>query len=171
MSTPPATIRPATSADLTAVAEIMKHYVEQTVATFTETPPTAGEWSRLHGDLAARGLPFLVAQAGGDVVGFAYAGPWRPKSAYRHTVEDTVYLAPTATGHGIGKALLSELVSRATAAGCRQMIAVIADTGDPSSAALHRRLGFVDAGRLRAVGFKHGRWIDTLLLQRELTAP
>lgn len=171
MSAPESIIRPVVpeSADLTAVAAIMEHYVARTVATFNETSPTVGEWAQRHSDLTGRGLPFLVAELAGGVVGFAYAAPWRPQSAYRYTVESTVYLAPGATGHGIGTALLKELVNQATAAGCRQMIAVIADTGNPASAALHRRLGFAEAGRLHAVGVKHGRWIDTLLMQRELT--
>ncbi|MDR7383293.1 phosphinothricin acetyltransferase [Promicromonospora iranensis] len=163
-------IRPVAldSADLTAVAAIMEHYVEHTVATFNEIPPTVDDWVQRHADIAARGLPFLVAETAGGVVGFAYVTPWRPQSAYRHTVENSVYLDPAATGRGVGTALLAELVDRASAAGCRQMIAVIADTGHPASAALHRRLGFTDAGRLRAVGHKHGRWIDTQFMQRDL---
>jgi phosphinothricin acetyltransferase len=175
-------IRPVVpeSSDLAAVTAIMAHYVEHTVATFTEIPPSAEEWAQRHAELTALGLPFLVAETGGaetggaetggEVVGFAYAAPWRPKSAYRYTVENTVYLAPGVTGRGIGAALLTELIDRAAAAGCHQMIAVIADTGSPASARLHRRLGFVDAGRLHAVGFKLGRWIDTQLMQRDLTA-
>jgi L-amino acid N-acyltransferase YncA len=173
VSAPPPTIRPVVpdSSDLTAVTAIMAHYVEHTVATFNETSPTVEEWAQRCSDLAALGLPFLVAETAGEVVGFAFVAPWRPKSAYRYTVENTVYLAPGATGHGIGAALLAELIDRAATAGCRQIVAVIADTGNPGSAALHRRLGFVDAGRLRSVGFKHGRWIDTVLMQRDLTAP
>lgn len=172
MPAPPPIIRPVApgSSDLVAVTAIMAHYVEHTVATFNETPPSAGDWAQRHAELTAQGLPFLVAETGGEVLGFAYVAPWRPKSAYRYTVENTVYLAPGATGRGIGTALLAELIDRAAAAGCRQMIAVIADTGSPASAQLHQRLGFVDAGRLRAVGFKHGRWIDTRLMQRDLTA-
>jgi phosphinothricin acetyltransferase len=167
----PATVRPAApgSQDLVAVAAIMEHYVEHTVATFNETAPTVDEWTQRYSDVTSRGLPFLVAGLGDEVVGFAYVAPWRPQSAYRYTVEDTVYLAPDATGQGLGTALLTALVDAATAAGCRQMIAVIADTGSPASAAVHRRLGFVDAGRLRAVGHKHGRWIDTQFMQRDLT--
>lgn len=165
------TIRPVVpdSTDLIAVAAIMAYYVEHTVATFNEVPPTLEEWERRHSDLTARGLPFLVAETTGGVVGFAYVAPWRPQSAYRHTVESTVYLAPDATGHGLGTTLMVELIDRSTAAGCHQVLAVIADTGNPASAALHRRLGFTDAGRLRAVGMKHGRWVDTLLMQRHLT--
>jgi L-amino acid N-acyltransferase YncA len=170
-------IRPVVpdSSDLAAVTAIMAHYVEHTVATFTEIPPSVEDWAQRHVELTALGLPFLVAESGGaetggKVVGFAYVSPWRPKSAYRYTVENTVYLAPGVTGRGIGAALLTALIDRATAAGCHQMIAVIADTGSPASARLHRRLGFVDAGRLHAVGFKLGRWIDTRLMQRDLTA-
>jgi L-amino acid N-acyltransferase YncA len=111
-----------------------------------------------------------VAEAGGSVCGFAYASPWRPKPAYRHTVEDTVYLSPGHTGRGIGGALLSGLLARCADAGARQVIAVIADTDSDASAALHRRFGFTEAGRLAAVGRKHGRWIDTLLMQKDLGA-
>ena len=171
MSVQPVTIRSVDpgSSDLATVTTIMEHYVEHTVATFNEVSPSAEDWTRRHADLAARGLPFLVAEMAGRTVGFAYVAPWRPQSAYRYTVESTVYLDPAATGRGIGTALLTELVARATTVGCRTMLAVIADSGDPASAALHRRLGFADAGRLRAVGLKHGRWLDTLLMQRDLT--
>ncbi|MBB5980303.1 N-acetyltransferase family protein [Kribbella solani] len=154
--------------ELSAIAAIMSHYVRNTVVTFIESPPTVSDWAERYWDLAARGLPFLVAEADGDVVGFAYAAPWRPKSAYRHTVENSIYLSPAATGLGIGTALLERLIERSAAAGCRQLIAVIVDAGDPASAKLHRRHGFSDAGRLHAVGFKHGRWLDTMLLQRSL---
>jgi phosphinothricin acetyltransferase len=105
---------------------------------------------------------------GGAVAGYAYASPWRPKPAYRHTVEDTVYISPGLTGRGLGRALLEALLAGCEQAGARQVIAVIADTGSDASSALHRRCGFTDAGRLAAVGRKHGRWIDTVLMQREL---
>jgi phosphinothricin acetyltransferase len=165
-----AIIRPTTPADLNAVGGIYAHYVRHTVATFEERPPDAADWERRLADLTGRDLPFLVAELSGEVVGFAYATPWRPKPAYRFTVEDTVYLAPGAIGRGLGSALLGTLVAESGRAGMRRMIAVIADTGSDASAALHRRLGFTDAGRLTQVGFKHGRWIDTLLLQRALDA-
>ncbi|MEV1286881.1 N-acetyltransferase family protein [Micromonospora sp. NPDC049679] len=162
-------VRPAGPADLAAIAAIYAHYVTTSVATFDETAPTAGDWERKAADLAERSLPLLVAESDGQVVGYAYAGPWRPKPAYRHTVEDSIYLAPGHTGEGLGRALLETLLERCAQAGARQVIAVITDSGEPGSLALHRRLGFVDAGRLTAVGFKHGRWVDTLLLQRDLT--
>ena len=107
----------------------------------------------------------------GTVAGYAYASPWRPKPAYRHTVEDSVYLAPGRRGRGLGRLLLDGLLAGCAAAGAQQVIAVIADTGDPASLALHRACGFTDAGRLREVGGKHGRVIDTVLLQRPVGVP
>ena len=175
---PQPVVRAAVPADAGPVAAIFAHYVATSVATFEEVAPTAADWRRRLGELAARNLPFLVAEAGvggggvgeggGFVCGFAYASPWRPKSAYRHTVEDTVYLSPGCTGRGIGSALLGTLLAGCAAAGARQVIAVIADTGSDASAALHRRFGFTQAGLLSGVGRKHGRWIDTLLMQKEL---
>jgi phosphinothricin acetyltransferase len=126
------------------------------------------QWRQRLADLTERKLPFLVAEAAGTVAGYAYASPWRPKPAYRHTVEDSVYLAPGQRGRGLGRLLLESLLAGCADAGVRQVIAVIADSGDPASAALHRACGFADAGRLSHVGFKHGRWIDTVLMQREL---
>lgn len=164
------TIRPATPRDMKAVTGIFAHYVLRSVATFETTPPGVADWERRLDDLTGRGLPFLVVDLAGEVAGFAYAAPWRLKPAYRHTVEDTIYLAPGATGRGLGGALLREVIAEAARAGARQMIAVVADTGGEASAALHRRHGFTDAGRLTGVGRKHGRWIDTLLLQRDVTA-
>lgn len=158
---------------MSAIAGVFAHYVTSSVVTFEETPPTAADWGHKLQGLRDRSLPFVVATAGEGaaekVVGYAYASPWRPKPAYRHTVEDTVYLAPGWTGRGLGRLLLTTLLTRSAAAGARQMIAVIADSGDEASAALHRRCGFTVAGRLVKVGFKHGRWVDTLLMQRELT--
>jgi phosphinothricin acetyltransferase len=163
-------VRPAAPADAEPVAAIFAHYVATSVATFEEVAPAAADWRRRLDDLAARNLPFLVAEAEGDraVCGFAYASPWRPKPAYRHTVEDTVYLSPGCTGRGIGSALLGSLLAGCAAAGARQVIAVIADTGSDASAALHRRFGFTQAGLLSGVGRKHGRWIDTVLMQKDL---
>jgi phosphinothricin acetyltransferase len=110
----------------------------------------------------------VVAEAGGTIAGYAYASPWRPKPAYRHTAEDSVYLAPGQRGRGLGRLLLESLLAGCADAGVRQVIAVIADSGEPASMALHRACGFTDAGRLSRVGYKHDRWIDTVLMQREL---
>ncbi|MGW5160758.1 N-acetyltransferase family protein [Nonomuraea wenchangensis] len=164
-----AVIRAAVPADLAAVTAINAHYVANTVITFEETPPTVADWQARLADLTARGFPFLVADVGGEVAGYAYAGPWRPKPAYRHTVEDSIYLAPGHVGRGLGNALLAALIDGATTAGLRRMIAVIADAGDDRSIALHRRHGFTEAGRLTEVGFKLGRWVDTTLMERPLT--
>lgn len=170
MQTPSPVIRPAALGDLDAVAAIFSHYVTTSVVTFEVTPPTAGDWRRTRDDLAARGLPFLVCECDGDVAGYAYAAPWRTKPAYRHTVESTIYLAADRIGRGLGRRLLGALQEHCALAGVEQMIAVIADSGNPASVALHRACGFTDAGRLRNVGRKHGRLIDTLLMQHDLTA-
>lgn len=163
-----ATVRPATVDDLGAVAGIFAHYATSTIITFEEDPPTVTHWRQRFGSCAEHRLPFLVAEADGTVAGYAYASPWRPKPAYRHTAEDSVYLAPACRGKGLGRHLLDALLAACATAGVQQVIAVIADTGDPASVALHRACGFTDAGRLRKVGHKHGRWIDTVLLQRAI---
>ena len=165
---PQPAVRAAVPADAERVAAIFAHYVTTSVATFEEVALTAGQWRERLADRAARNLPFVVAEADGSVCGYAYASPWRPKPAYRYTVEDSVFLAPGCTGRGIGSALLGTLLAGCAAAGARQVIAVIADTGSDASAALHRRFGFTQAGLLSGVGRKHGRWIDTLLMQKEL---
>ena len=163
-------VRAAVAADAEQVAAIFAHYVATSVATFEEVAPTAADWRQRMEDLTASSLPFLVAATGrdGTIRGFAYASPWRPKPAYRYTVEDTVYLVPGWTGKGTGTALLTELLGRCAESGARQVIAVIADTGSPASAALHGRLGFAAVGILPKVGFKFGRWVDTRLMQKGL---
>ncbi|HKF77997.1 MAG TPA: GNAT family N-acetyltransferase [Candidatus Dormibacteraeota bacterium] len=168
MSAQEARIRPATVHDLDRVAEIFAHYVTTGVATFEEQPPTREAWRSRLAELSEAGLPLLVADHDGLAVGYAYVSHWRPRPAYRHTVEDSVYLSPQWTGRGLGRRLLEALLAECARAGIRQVIAVIADTGDPASGALHRACGFREAGRLRAVGYKRGRWIDTLLMQRDL---
>ncbi|WP_033341719.1 GNAT family N-acetyltransferase [Catenuloplanes japonicus] len=162
-------VRPALAADLDAIAAIYAHYVTDSVATFEETVPGAGFWADKHADLTGRGLPFLVVEDEGRVAGYAYAGPWRSKSAYRFTVEDTIYLDPAAAGRGLGSLLLGGLLDACATAGIRQVIAVISDPGGDASVALHRRHGFTDAGRLADVGFKHDRWLGTLFMQRTLS--
>jgi L-amino acid N-acyltransferase YncA len=163
-----AVLRPGTAADVDAVAEIFAWYVRHTLTTFEEAPRSAGEWDEVRVFLNDLGLPFLVAESDGGIAGYTYASPWRRKPGYRHTVEDSVFVAHGLTGRGIGRLLLGGLLSACASSGARQMIAVIADTGDQASAALHRAFGFIDAGRLRQVGYKQDRWIDTLLMQRSL---
>ncbi|MFK3735225.1 GNAT family N-acetyltransferase [Streptomyces sp. NPDC088090] len=165
----PPLIRPAVPADMEAVASLYAHYVLHTVVTFDETAPPVAYWHERLADLTGRGLPFLVAEVAGRVAGYAYASPWRPKPAYRHSVENSVHLAPEATGRGLGTLLMRPLIAACAEAGAHQMIAVVADSGTAASQALHRRLGFTEAGRLRAVGHKHGRRLDTVLLQLTLT--
>jgi len=161
-------IRPAATTDLAAIRDIFAHYVTTSVATFEERAPTLDDWTRRLAELRSLDLPVLVAALGGTVAGYAYASPWRARPAYRFTVEDSVYVAPGRTGHGIGRQLLASLLEACLAAGRRQVVAVVADTGDPASEALHRGQGFEVAGRLRAVGWKHGRWVDTTIMQRSL---
>jgi L-amino acid N-acyltransferase YncA len=158
-------LRAAEAGDLPVVAAIYAPYVERTVITFETEPPDADAWAARFDAVAARGLPFLVAEAAGAVVGYAYAGPWKERAAYRHTVEDAIYLAPGATGRGIGRALLDALLRACAEADVQQVVAVIADSGDPASTRLHARCGFREVGRLERVGFKHGRWVDTVLMQ------
>jgi L-amino acid N-acyltransferase YncA len=162
-------IRPAVVDDLHAIAEIYAHHVLTGVATFELTPPDQDEWRRRFDAVADRELPFATATLDGEVAGYGYCAPWKTRPAYRHTVEDSVYLAPSAVGLGIGGRLLDTLMSECAGAGVRQVIAVIVDSNGAASLALHRNRGFVEAGRLTAVGYKHGQWLDTLLLQRSLT--
>jgi L-amino acid N-acyltransferase YncA len=161
-------VRPVRPADLDQVGEIFGWYAVNSVATFEEEPRTHSYWSQHADELAGFGLPFLVAERAGVITGYAFAGPWRRKPAYRLTVEDSVFVAPGRRGEGIGRLLLTELLKACTEAGLRQVIAVIADTGDAASVGLHRSCGFTEVGRLTGVGFKHGRWIDTLLMQRTI---
>ena len=164
-------VRPAVPGDLPAVSAIYRTYVESSVISFEVEPPSPARWQERFDLVAARGLPFLVALSGIEVVGYAYAAPWKERVAYRFTVENTVYLAPSARGHSVGRVLLDALLAACAAAGVHQVIAVIADSGEPDSVRLHARCGFRTAGRLERVGFKHDRWIDTVLMQRELPDP
>ncbi|MCU1605687.1 MAG: family N-acetyltransferase [Modestobacter sp.] len=157
-----------TAADAGTVSRIYAHHVEHSVATFDTVAPGPAEWVAKAEGITAAGWPFLVAVEAGEVIGFAHVSPWRPRPAYAHTVEDTIYLAPGRSGRGTGRALLSEVLSQAARAGAEQSIAVIADGGDMASMALHRALGFAEAGRLRAVGHKHGRVLDVVLMQASL---
>jgi phosphinothricin acetyltransferase len=162
-------IRPVAPGDLHAVSAIFAYYVEHTVATFEESPRSVREWGELAVRLHGLDLPFLVAESGGEISGYAYASPWRSKPAYRHTAEDSVFVAPGATGGGLGRLLLGGVLDGCGRGRTRQLIAVIADSGDQASAALHEAFGFTVAGRLMAVGYKHGRWIDTMLMQRAIS--
>jgi L-amino acid N-acyltransferase YncA len=163
------TVRPTSPDDLGAISDIYAHHVRTGVATFELTAPDLGEWLLRFEAVSSRALPFLTATLSGEIVGYAYCAPWKARPAYRHTVEDSVYVAPQAVGRGVGGYLLDTLLADCASAGVREVIAVIVDADATASLALHRNRGFVDAGRLSSVGYKHGRWLDTLLLQRSLT--
>jgi L-amino acid N-acyltransferase YncA len=161
-----ATIRPATSADLDAITDIYADAVRNGTASYELEPPTKIEMSARFETLSTGGFPYLVAESAGRVVGYAYAGPFRPRPAYRFIVENSVYVSPHAKGRGVGRLLLEALVAVATRLGFRQMIAVIGDGHAQSpSIKLHESLGFRHCGRLEGSGYKHGRWLDTALMQ------
>ncbi|MGE2717054.1 N-acetyltransferase family protein [Mycolicibacterium litorale] len=162
------TVRDATEGDLPEIARIYAHHVVAGVATFEVEPPDAGEWRRRWTATRAQGLPFLVAERTGRIAGYAYCSPWKTRAAYRRTVENSIYLDPDAVGAGFGGRLLDALLDRCAAAGVREVIAVVVDADAAASLALHRSRGFAEAGRLTRVGYKHGRWLDTMLLQRSL---
>ena len=165
------TIRPAMGTDIDATAAIYSHHVIHGLASFETDPPDAAEMGRRWADVVARGLPYLVAcDASGMVLGYAYAGPYRTRPAYHRTVENSVYLRPDVARRGIGLALLTALIEACEARGCRQMVAVVGDSGNAGSISLHLRAGFRMVGTLEAVGFKHGRWVDTVPLQRAIGA-
>ncbi len=153
-----------------AVQRIYAHEVTTGLATFEEVPPTVDEMLARRDAILAAGLPYLVAELDGAAVGYSYATAYRPRPAYRHTAEDSVYVAPEAQGNGVGRALLTELVARCADAGIHQVIAVIGNSGNAGSIALHKSLGFHHVGTLTAVGYKFGRWVDTVLMQRDLTS-
>ena len=161
-------IRPATQADAEALAAIYGHAVLHGLGTFEEEPPSAADMEGRRRSITERGLPYVVAEAAGHVLGFAYAGPFRSRAAYRYTLEDSVYVAPDAVGKGVGKALLVAVIAACEALGVRQLIAVVGDSGNAASLALHRSLGFEQTGIGRSVGFKHGRWVDIVQLQKPL---
>jgi phosphinothricin acetyltransferase len=166
--TPTISIRPVESWDIDAVRHIYAHHVLNGLASFEEVPPDAAELSRRWRAIVDAGLPYLCATSGGAILGYAYAAPYRPRSAYRFTVEDSVYVAPGAEGRGIGRALLRRLIEVCTSLGKRQMIAVIGDSGNAASIGLHLACGFEMVGTFGAVGFKHGCWVDSVLMQRPL---
>ena len=161
-------IRPAQAQDLEAVTGIYAHHVMHGLGTFEEDPPSSADMAERIRAIQDRGLPFLVAQSGGDVLGYAYAGPFRVRAAYRFTVEDSVYVAPTAIGQGVGRALLTEVIAVCEAHGMRQMLAVIGDSANCASIGLHAALGFQHTGVATAVGFKHQRWVDIVFMQLSL---
>jgi L-amino acid N-acyltransferase YncA len=166
MSAP--SIRSAQPSDIPAITRIYEHAVLHGTASFEIEPPDETEMARRQRVLFDGGHPYLVAEANGVVLGYAYAGPYRARPAYRWSVEDSVYIAPEAHRRGIGRMLLESLIAESERRGFRQMIAVIGDSAQTASIELHRALGFRLIGTIVSVGFKHGRWLDTVLMQRPL---
>lgn len=164
------TLRDSTPGDAETIAAIYAHHVRFGLGTFEETPPSVDEIRQRREGILALGLPFLVAAAGARIVGYAYAGPYRTRSAYRYTLEDSIYVAAEASRRGVGRALLARLIERCDGLGYRQMVAVIGDSDNQASIRLHAALGFERIGVQPAVGFKHGRWVDSIMMQRALGA-
>jgi phosphinothricin acetyltransferase len=160
--------RPATAADLAAIHAIYAHHVLTGAASFEETPPSREEMRRRFDDVAARGLPWLALELEGELAGYGYCAPYRARPAYRYTLEDSVYVRHDLARRGAGRAILAALIERSAALGYRQLIAVIGDSANAPSIALHAQAGFLRAGTLRSVGFKFGRWLDSVIMQRPL---
>jgi len=163
-------VRDASDADMHAVTKIYAAHVLHGLASFEEIPPSLEDMQSRRASVLQLGLPYLVAVMDGRVVGYSYATFYRTRPAYRYTVEDSVYVEDGLNGRGIGTVLLAELIARCERGPWRQMLAVIGDSGNAGSIALHRRMGFTPAGSLTAVGFKLGRWVDSVFMQRALGA-
>jgi phosphinothricin acetyltransferase len=161
-------LRAAAPGDFSAIQAIYRHHVLHGLASFEEVPPDVEEMRRRHADIVARGLPYLVADEAGAILGYGYCAPYRLRSAYRYALEDSVYVKDGLLGRGIGSRLLGELIRICEGLGYRQLVAVIGDSGNAPSIALHARHGFLRVGTLRSAGYKFGRWVDSVLMQRPL---
>jgi phosphinothricin acetyltransferase len=161
-------IRPSRDSDLAAISAIYAHHVRHGTGTFELEPPTPSDMQQRRAEVLSRGLPWLVAENQGQVLGYAYCNWFRPRPAYRFAAEDSIYVAPQAGGQGLGRALLAELAAAAERAGMRKLIAVIGDSANAGSIGLHRACGFTPAGVLHASGWKFGRWLDTVLMEKPL---
>jgi len=163
-------IRPSTDADLPAITAIYGHHVLHGTGTFETTPPTEAEMAARRADVLAKGLPWLVLEDGGRVLGYAYCQWFKPRPAYRYSAEDSIYLHPEAAGRGLGKQLLAALLARAEAVGVRKLIAVIGDSANAGSIGVHRALGFQPAGTIASCGWKFERWLDIVLMDKAIGA-
>ncbi len=163
-----ALIRTATEEDIDAITVIYAHYVQHSAATFEIEPPPRSEMNRRRLEILSQGLPYFVAENNGSVTGYAYAGPYRPRHAYRFTVEDSIYIHPELTNRGLGRLLLNSLIDFCQKGGSRQMIAIIGDSDNTASVKLHLAFGFHQVGILQAVGYKFNKWVNTLIMQRAL---
>ena len=163
-------IRPSTDADVAAIAAIYTHHVLRGTGTFEIDPPSAQDMAARRADVLAKGLPYLVAEEDGRVLGFAYCNWFKPRPAYRFSAEDSIYLAPEAAGRGLGRQLLTALAEAAQACGVRKLIAVIGDSANAGSVGVHRALGFEHVGVIRSCGWKFERWLDIVLMEKALGA-
>lgn len=161
-------IRPAVEADIPAITAIYRPAVVEGTASFELEPPDETEMTRRYRAVVDGGFPYFVAVVGGDVQGYAYVSQFRPRPAYRYSVENSVYVSPSAKRGGIGRALVAALIERCTVQGFRQMVAIIGDSGQTASIGLHRAMGFRFVGTINSVGYKHGRWLDILVMQLQL---
>ena len=161
-------MRPAVPDDLPAMREIYAHHVLHGLASFEEAPPPLDELRRRFEDVRARGLPWLAADFGGELIGYGYCAPYRTRSAYRYSLEDSIYVRHGSEGRGVGSKLLAELIRGCEALGYRQLVAVIGDSANLASINLHAAFGFLRVGTLRSVGFKFGRWVDSIIMQKPL---
>ncbi len=168
--TPMPTIRPSLDGDLPAITAIYTHHVLNGTGTFEIDPPTSQDMAARRADVLARGLPYLVAEEEGRVLGFAYCNWFKPRPAYRFSAEDSVYVADAARGRGMGRLLLDALCEQAQAAGVRKLLAVIGDSANAGSIGVHRAAGFTEVGVMRSVGWKFGAWRDIVLMEKPLGA-
>ncbi len=168
MTPPPLLIRASRASDVPAMREIYADAVAHGTSSFELEAPDVAEMSRRRDEVAARSLPWLVAERDAKVLGYAYAAPFRPRPAYRYCVENSIYLHADAQRRGVARPLLAELIARCEAVGMRQMLAVIGDSGNEASIRLHLAMGFEHCGQLSAVGWKFGRWLDVVMMQRRL---
>jgi L-amino acid N-acyltransferase YncA len=163
-------IRPSQDADISAVTAIYRHHVLTGTGTFETEPPSASDMATRRDDVLSKGLPYLVVEEVGEVLGFAYCNWFKPRSAYRFSAEDSIYMAPSAHRKGLGKALLSELCAQAERAGVRKFLAVIGDSANAGSIGVHTSLGFRHAGVLKSCGWKFDRWLDVVMMEKPLGA-
>ena len=164
------TVRASQEADITAITAIYAHHVLHGTGTFEIDPPGSADMATRRADVLGKGLPYLVAEQAGQVVGFAYCNWFKPRPAYRFSAEDSIYVADSARGQGVGRQLLHALACQAEAAGVRKLLAVIGDSANAGSIGLHRALGFTEVGVMRSVGWKHGAWRDIVLMEKPLGA-
>ena len=161
-------IRPSTDDDLAAITRIYAHHVLHGTGTFETTPPTEAEMAQRRADALGKGLPWLVMEEGGQVLGYAYGNWFKPRPAYRYSVEDSIYLAPEAAGKGLGRLLLAEVLAVLQRAGIRKVMAVIGDSANAGSIGVHRALGFTPVGTVQACGWKFDRWLDIVIMEKPL---